>query len=195
MIGFYANIALLFTLILDSDKTIPVLRSLLEKHTQLNPALDEVMPMTLTSELRRLTPLQWAVMENSPEATQLLIDNGADMSAETAAGYTLLHLAATKDKIDMIEFLLDRGLDIDARMLSGATPLILSCYAQRVENCRILLSRRASLEPDGLGHSPLIIAALLNEEELVTLLIGSNLDINFKSKKGLRPTCDCLHAV
>ncbi len=176
---------LFLTLILGLDKTIPVLRSLLEKHTPLNLTLDEVLLRPLTSGFRRLTPLHCAVFENSPEAIQILIDNGADMTVETAAGYTLLHLAATSDKPDMIEVLLDRGLDIDARTPSGATPLILSCYAQRVENCRILLSRRASLEPDGLGWSPLIIAALLNNEELVALLIASNIDINFKSKEGL----------
>lgn len=61
---------LFLTLILGLDKTIPVLRSLLEKHTPSNLTLDEVMRMTPTPELSRLT-LHCAVMEISPEATQL----------------------------------------------------------------------------------------------------------------------------
>ena len=53
----------------------------------------------------------------------MLADSQADLDAETAAGYTPLHVAAHFGSLNMVKFLLERGVAVDVQNELGYTPL------------------------------------------------------------------------
>jgi uncharacterized protein len=52
------------------------------------------------------TPLHWAAEKNHPEIAKLLIDAGADISAETSPGMTPLALAMRMGSLEVAEVLI-----------------------------------------------------------------------------------------
>jgi ankyrin repeat protein len=57
------------------------------------------------------------------EVVQSLLENGADMTAKTSSGWTVLHWAASKGHETLVQTLLERGVDVRARDNSGQTAL------------------------------------------------------------------------
>ncbi|KAI0887568.1 ankyrin [Annulohypoxylon maeteangense] len=68
-----------------------------------------------------LTPLHIDAFHDSVEITKILLDHGADISAEDDIGRTPLHLAVIADSLPKVKFLVEHGakLSIDS---SGDTP-------------------------------------------------------------------------
>ena len=71
------------------------------------------------------TPLHWAAEADQAEATDLLLNHGADKTARTDGGWTPLHSAAAKGSTNVIALLLKRRAPVNAISQSG-TPLDLA---------------------------------------------------------------------
>ncbi|CAI6089098.1 unnamed protein product [Clonostachys chloroleuca] len=56
------------------------------------------------------TPLQLAVVSSTPEFVQCLVDSGARMISRLADGRTALHLAASRDSLEIIKILMEKSL-------------------------------------------------------------------------------------
>jgi hypothetical protein len=60
------------------------------------------------------------------EATRFLLDQGADINATNAAGYTALHAAVTRGADTIVEFLASRGANLNVKDRKAWTPLVIA---------------------------------------------------------------------
>ena len=143
-----------------------------------------------------------------------LLERGADPNAPDSIGRTALHAAVETGKADLVKALLEHGADPNARLTEapfvfkgdfisygryvGATPLWLAAAA-RVPDPDILQAVAAAGGDPGMpaddGTTPLMAAVgvVLNEArqatedqslELVTLLVGMDIDLNAADRRG-----------
>lgn len=67
-----------------------------------------------------------AATQTSPGIAQALLEAGADLNGRSRAGFTALHVAASRNRVQMVRFLLERGADAGLLTSSGDTPLMLA---------------------------------------------------------------------
>lgn len=68
------------------------------------------------------TPLHFAAYWEALNCLQLLLScEDIDINAQTDGGYTALHMAAMKERIDIIKCLIDSGADITLQCKKGKT--------------------------------------------------------------------------
>lgn len=98
-------------------------------------------------------------------------------------GYTALHLAARHGCVDFAKLVLDAGASIDLKSLAtGGTPLHYAAMANQIDVAKLLIKRKANLEVyDKTGSTPLIVAVLQADEDMVELLVDAGAAINVKS--------------
>jgi ankyrin len=150
-------------------------------------------PALANQKDRRLgrTPLFWAAQRGDRQLVELLLDSGADATAQAPSysepsnvvtgpevfggrnkkeqGETPLHVAAAAGHVEVVRILLDRGAKIDARDEDDRTPLLAAVGSGHVELARLLLARKANPEPVAGESSPLVAAS--NNLELTKLLL------------------------
>lgn len=94
---------------------------------------------------------------------QVLIWNGADITARDDTQTTPLHLASSKWSAEAVNLLIWHGADIDARNGNQSTPLHLAAsshLALKGMIVRLLLRHGANIDAkDGEGQTPLEIAS------------------------------------
>jgi len=94
----------------------------------------------------RYTPLHWAAFWGHIDVVKFLLDNGMDVNIKNAGGWTLLrhstwicwcrsldpkcntgitplHMAASKNKLEVVKFLVNKGANINAKDTYGETSL------------------------------------------------------------------------
>ncbi|KAH9052937.1 ankyrin repeat-containing domain protein [Lactarius deliciosus] len=135
----------------DDQHTSRFIRLLLEHGMGIN-ALDN----------HQETPLHVACSEASLEIAQVLLDNGADVSAHNADGQTPLHrVSQCPDFTDYCHFelaqlLLERDLDVNARDKHEETPLHLAAYRSSFEIAEVLIEHGADANARNAdGRTPL----------------------------------------
>jgi ankyrin repeat protein len=69
------------------------------------------------------TALGHAAKEGHKEIAELLVENGADVSAKDEDGWTPLFYAAGGGKKEVVELLIEKGADVNATDDGGTTPL------------------------------------------------------------------------
>jgi ankyrin repeat protein len=105
----------------------------------------------------RATPLHFAAFFRQPEATQLLVERGADLEAvsPTFGDVTPLHSACASGERESARILLEAGADPNVRQQGGFTPLHAAAQNGDEELARLLLARGA--DPDAAtddGRTP-----------------------------------------
>ena len=87
--------------------------------------------------------------------------------------------------------LLDRGADIEARDNEGGTALHQLLYAGYVHSpptIALLLSRGADVEArNNIGETPLLMAVVNSDWNVVKLLLEAGADVSVKSPDGATP--------
>ena len=102
------------------------------------------------------TPLHYATMGRSVQATELLLAHGADVTAADATGLTPLHIAATSNAPELIAGLLAAGADAGATDQRGETPLHQAARRFRVEAVAALVAAGADPNAQNVdGQTPL----------------------------------------
>lgn len=97
-----------------------------------------------------------AVLHASPANMVFLVSNGADVNARYKNGTTLLQLAASGGKNDLVKLLLEKGADVNARNNEGMTALF---YAASREIASTLIAKGANVEAKSdSGLTPLFFA-------------------------------------
>ena len=105
-------------------------------------------------------------------------------------GLSALHLAARNKHVDGAKLLLDHGATIDLQSLTSAgTPLHMAAGMNRTEVAKFLIERKAKLDIfDKSGMTPLMVAILQADVEMVEILVDAGSAINIKSPVNILST-------
>lgn len=125
------------------------------------------------------TPLIKAASFGHKVVTQMLLQNGADVSKENWYG-TALHCAAHAGEKETILELLHSGVDVDIRNSEGRTPLHCATNLGHIAAMETLLSRGANVEARTSQDATILHVAFDSEQPIAvikTLLAhGANLE-------------------
>ncbi|MDQ2749438.1 MAG: ankyrin repeat domain-containing protein [Actinomycetota bacterium] len=127
------------------------------------------MPEALTAEeLDYLRSLLDLAREGSTEQLAAAIDAGVPANLTSAAGDSLLILAAYHDHPETVRALLERGADPERVNDRGQTALGAAVFRQSSDSVQALLE--AGADPAGGGRSALEIAEFFGLPAMATLL-------------------------
>ncbi|MBD0274965.1 MAG: ankyrin repeat domain-containing protein, partial [Acetobacteraceae bacterium] len=113
---------------------------------------------------------------------RLLLGTGADPGARAADGDTAVHHALRNGDGDLARILLDAGDDslLRARGRDGDTLLLAAAWGGDLEAVYGLLGRGADVDgANRHGHTPLLLAAAEEDEEITALLRAEGATIGF----------------
>ena len=133
------------------------------------------------------TPLHVAVSAGTLATTKLLLAHGANLSAATSQGESVLHLAFRNSDADVAMYLL--GLKVDGGVNqptnSGVTPLHMCSALGSGEALEALLSLGAELDPvDQDGEDALYFAVRRPNLETLRALLEQNIQLGRQNKHG-----------
>ena len=151
---------------------------------------EHVNPLVLIKNYDGRTPLHSAII--TPEKTQLLIDEGANIHSTDNIGNTPLHRAKN---LEVIKILLHSKAFVDSKNIYGNTPLHLAKSTGKV---KLLMSLYNSVNgislkklvniPNAMGNTPLHIFSIQSYAPLVKIIMKSSLaDITIRNSKGHTP--------
>ena len=96
------------------------------------------------------------------DVVQVLIEHGADVTAQDNNLSTPLHLASSEGNAEIARVLIENGADINARDGSHKTPLHLASFSGSVETVRHSLKHRVNVKAQDESHkTPLHLASSL----------------------------------
>lgn len=67
--------------------------------------------------------LNWAALNNHPDALRFLLAHGADLEGTNLTGFTALHHAAEAGSLEAAQALLDAGADVNHMNVNGDRPV------------------------------------------------------------------------
>ena len=124
-----------------------------------------------------VTPLHLASKYGHVKTARMLIERGADLSAQNVHGKTPLHLASEKGQVDIARILIECGADLSAKNVHGKTPLHLALDKGQVEIARMLIERGADPSAQNVhGKTPLHLASEKGQFEIARMLIERGVD-------------------
>ena len=132
------------------------------------------------------TPLHLASQSGKVDVARMLIERGADLTAQSKDGETALHLASRTGKVDIAHMLIERGVDPTAQNKDGQTPLHLVSTnpfnrlpgrTRYLEFARILLTHGADVNAKNMnGLTPLHLASQRGLTEVMRVLVEHGAD-------------------
>ena len=131
-----------------------------------------------------VTPLLVAARRGSGECVQLLLGAGASANETSTLGWTALSVSARNGHLESLKVLLDAGAEIEQAGQEGQTPLLAACREGRAPVVRELLRRGANPKARAQGKTALMLAASAGSQELVSLLLKDDTDLNVRDERG-----------
>ena len=117
------------------------------------------------------TALGHAAKHGHNEIAELLIVNGADVSAKSLKGLTPLHYAAVNGHKEIAELLIAKGADVYAKSEGGETPLVYAVAEGQEEVVDLLIAAGTDVNTkDGFGDTSLDWAILFKQTKIANLL-------------------------
>jgi uncharacterized protein len=119
------------------------------------------------------TPLHLAAFFGHPKITEMLLAQGADVTARSRNpnGNTPLHAALAGNHKLVVGLLIGRGADVNAADANGWRPLHLAAANNNLDAINALIAQGADVAAgNGEGSTPLSIAQQKNHREAAALL-------------------------
>ncbi len=127
-----------------------------------------------------------AALTNREIATaQILLQNGADLSAVNDKGQTLLMMAAVNTDAGLVRTMIQQGAKINARDNWGWTALFHATIKGQLDIVNVLLE--AGADPNLIGYdgrSAVMAASWNRYHEILSLLVKSGANVNIKNRDG-----------
>ena len=140
------------------------------------------------STSNNFTLLHLASLNGHVKAACMLIEHGADLTAQDNDGDTPLHLAWNEGEVGVARMLIERGSDLTAQNNKGNTPSRLVWCRGEVEIARTLIEHGADLTArDNDGKTLLHLVSDRGEVEIARLLIVHGADLTDQDKNGNTP--------
>ena len=136
------------------------------------------------------TPLYRSVVSGILEATESLLNNGADPNIPNTMGETPLYQAVDMCKISHVNLLLQKGANPNISQIDGLSPLHLAVNKQNILIIKELLKYKADVNNKTLLYeqTPLHFAIKNNVDPMILLiLVQYNGNLTMKDKFGKRP--------
>ena len=131
------------------------------------------------------SPLHLASRRRHIDIVRMLIDRGADVSAQNKFGSTALHLASRDGDIELARILIDRGADMSAQDKFRSTALHLACRDGHLDLGRMLIDCRADMSAqDKHGSTALHLASKNGHVDIVRMLIARGADVSARNRYG-----------
>ena len=137
------------------------------------------------------TPLIKAASFGHKVVTQMLLQNGADVSRENWYG-TALHCAAHAGEKETMLELLRSGVDVDIRNSEGCTPLHCATSLGHIAAMETLLSRGANVEARTSRDGTLLHVAFESEQPVAVIETLLTHGANLEARSG--PMVTLLHS-
>lgn len=145
-------------------------------------------------DLSKGEALRWAARGGVLQLTQLLIDEGADIEAQSSdQDGTALHLAIEAEQYDVMNFLLAAGASPSAQSDIGHSALHSVTFStddteEAVTATRVLVGKGADVAgQDSQGQTPLHAAANKGLCGVIQSLVELGADLQCRDKSGLTP--------
>ena len=136
------------------------------------------------------TPLHLASKRGQMEAARMLVEHGADLTAQNKDGGTPLHLASQAGQVDVARILIECGADLTAQNKDGASPLHLASQTEQVAVVRMLIEHGGNvIAQDKDGWNPLHLALSGGRVELVRIFIEHPASEIAQGKDKWTPLC------
>ena len=124
-----------------------------------------------------------AVVSSDVRCVRDLLREGHDPNSRDSAGNSALHIAALLGHAEIAKELIAAGGDVDACTCneSKSTPLLTAIESGHTEIGRMLLDHGADTRAtNGIGVSPLLMAAFRNDVRMMLALINKGADVNHR---------------
>ena len=134
------------------------------------------------------SPLHSAVKKGDKEICELLIDNGADIYAETDGGWSVLHILSIMGNKELAGYFMGVGLDVNIVDSKGYSPLHFASAFGYEELVKLFILEGADVNLKNVyGESPLHFASAAGNKEVAELLISAGADVNVMDNYGYLP--------
>ena len=136
------------------------------------------------------TPLYRTVVSGIINATELLLNNGADPNIQSSMGETPLYQAVEMEKSEHVNLLLQKGANPNISQIDGLSPLHLAVNRQNILIIKELLKYNANPNNKTILYeqTPLHFAIKNNVDPMILLiLVQYNGSLIIKDKFGKRP--------
>ena len=132
------------------------------------------------------TPLLAMVHTGDLLGVRTVLAAGADRDLALDEGATAVHVAAGRERSDMLELLLDLGFDPSTpNTVTGASPLRKAFLGHHIDTVRVLLDAGTDVNlTDRTAHTPLHHAASINYTDAVLLLLEAGADPTARTGTG-----------
>ncbi|KAH8692296.1 ankyrin repeat-containing domain protein [Talaromyces proteolyticus] len=129
------------------------------------------------------TPLYIACRDGRIEAVKLLLQLGASVEVAASGGWTPLYIAARNGYDEIVNVLLQAGVEKNHQTAEGWTSLHAACYWGKKMVVQRLLHEKVDIEIEIYldGYRPLHKAVESGQNEITTLLLLENADVNAKT--------------
>ena len=137
-------------------------------------------------ELGASTPLMESAQEGHIELTKYLLQNGADVNAQSGTGDTALTYACENGHTDVSDLLLKYNAVLEHESEGGRTPLMKAARAGHLCTVQFLISKGADVNRTTTNndHTPLSLACAGGHISIVELLLQHGADPYHKLKVG-----------
>lgn len=162
-----------------SDGAIEIGKILIEFNANVN-----------TKDISGDTPLISAAADAAHQAVELLLANGADLSACNKRGENALIAAMTrryvKDREKTIQLLLGAGADPNFRMKGGATAFMVACESRGVapNDIRLLLTAGADINAKDKDGQTALMRVVNSSVPMVRFLIKAGAKLDLQDSNG-----------
>jgi cytohesin len=142
------------------------------------------------------TPLDFAIQQGFTSIATMLITNGANLGPHKFYGETPLHIATSKENVELMKLLLARGANVNACMQASWTSpessLDIAVRGNSPEAVRLLIDSGASVQTKLRTHSGtnttlLHLWAEQGNTNIADQLLAAGCDVNAKDGDGQTP--------